>query len=74
MKKLSKRLDHFKTGIFASLTLKRNELLKANKKVYNLYVGTPDFKVNENIRTAVCEAASDPENFKYSLIDSVEML
>ncbi len=74
MKKVSKRLDHFQTGIFASLTLKRNELLKQNKTVYNLYVGTPDFAVGENIRQAVLEAASDPENFKYSLIDSNEML
>ncbi len=74
MQKLSKRLDHFKTGIFASLTLKRNELLAQNKKVYNLYVGTPDFEVGENIRQAVIEASKDPENYKYSLIDSVEML
>ena len=74
MQKLSKRLEHFKTGIFASLTLKRNELLAQNKKVYNLYVGTPDFEPNEDIRNAVIEAAKNPENFKYSLIDSVEML
>ena len=74
MQKLSKRLEHFKTGIFASLTLKRNELLAQNKKVYNLYVGTPDFEPNENIRNAVIEAAKNPENYKYSLIDSVEML
>lgn len=74
MQKLSKRLDRFQTGIFASLTHKRNELLKQNKKVYNLYVGTPDFKINENIRAVVCEAAKDPENYKYSLIDSSEML
>ena len=39
----SNRLNHFQTGIFAQLTLKRNELLAKNKKVYNLYVGTPDF-------------------------------
>ena len=74
MQKLSKRLEHFKTGIFASLTLKRNELLAQNKKVYNLYVGTPDFEPNENIRNAVIEAAKVSENYKYSLIDSVEML
>lgn len=74
MQKLSKRLQHFQTGIFVSLTLKRNELIKQNKKVYNLYVGTPDFKVNEHIRKALCDAAMEPENFKYSLIDSIEML
>ncbi len=74
MHKLSKRLEHFQTGIFASLTLKRNELLAQNKKVYNLYVGTPDFCVSEDVREAVSRAALDPENYKYSLIDSTEML
>ncbi len=74
MHKLSSRLDHFETGIFASLTLKRNELLKQNKKVYNLYVGTPDFEISEDIRNALAEAAQNPENYKYSLIDSEEML
>ena len=74
MQKLSKRLEHFKTGIFASLTLKRNELLAQNKKVYNLYVGTPDFAPCEDIRNAVIEASKEPENYKYSLIDSLEML
>ncbi len=71
---ISSRLKHFETGIFASLTLKRNELLAQGKKVYDLYVGTPDFEIDESIRSAVIEAANDPENYKYSLIDSVEML
>ncbi len=71
---LSSRLKHFETGIFASLTLKRNELLAQGKKVYNLYVGTPDFEIDENIRNAVIEAAKKPESYKYSLIDSNEML
>ncbi|MBP5661717.1 MAG: aminotransferase class I/II-fold pyridoxal phosphate-dependent enzyme [Clostridia bacterium] len=74
MKKLSSRLDHFETGIFAALTEKRNELLAQGRKLYNLYVGTPDFPVAEPIRRAVSEAAMDPEQFKYSLVDSPAML
>ena len=71
---LSKRLEHFKTGIFASITLKRNELLAQGRTIYNLYIGTPDFKTNPEIVNAVAESAKDPESFKYSLIDSNEML
>ncbi|MBR2861650.1 MAG: aminotransferase class I/II-fold pyridoxal phosphate-dependent enzyme [Clostridia bacterium] len=74
MQKLSKRLEHFQTGIFARLTVKRDELVKQNKKVYNLYVGTPDFEIDEEIRRVVSEAAKVPENYKYSLVDSKEML
>lgn len=74
MHSLSKRLEHFKTGIFAELTYKRNELLKKGRKVYNLYVGTPDFHISNEIMDALCQAASDPENYKYSLIDSPQLL
>ena len=49
----SNRLNHFETGIFAQLTIKRNELLAKNKKVYNLYVGTPDFPPPPHVREAV---------------------
>jgi len=71
---LSKRLEHFETGIFALLTLKRNELIAQGKKVYDLYVGTPDFAIDEEIRAAVINAAQNPDCYKYSLIDSNEML
>lgn len=70
----SNRLNHFETGIFAQLTLKRNELLAQNKKVYNLYVGTPDFPPPPHVLAAVSEAAKNPENFKYSLLDSQPLL
>lgn len=72
--KRSTRLDHFKTGIFAALDEKKNELIKAGRKVYNLSVGTPDFEPPEHIMKAVSEAVKDPQNYKYSLIDSEEML
>lgn len=72
--KRSSRLDHFKTGIFAALDEKKNELIKAGRKVYNLSVGTPDFEPPEHIMKAVSEAVKDPQNYKYSLIDSEEML
>ena len=70
----SNRLNHFETGIFAQLTIKRNELLAKNKKVYNLYVGTPDFPPPPHVLEAVSEAAKIPENFKYALIDSEPLL
>ncbi|MEE0867233.1 MAG: aminotransferase class I/II-fold pyridoxal phosphate-dependent enzyme [Clostridia bacterium] len=57
------------TGIFARLTAKRDALLAQGRKVYNLYIGTPDFPTPEHIVKAVADAALKPENFKYALTD-----
>lgn len=70
----SKRLTHFQTGIFAALNEKKDELLKAGKKVYNLSVGTPDFPVFAHIQDALIQAAQNPDNFHYSLKDLPELL
>ena len=40
----SKRISqHFGTGIFAELNEKKDEMEKKGRKLYNLFVGTPDF-------------------------------
>ena len=41
-------LNHFETGIFAALDEKKEEMMKSGKKVYNLSVGTPDFKPQQH--------------------------
>ena len=64
--KRAERLNHFQTGIFAALDEKKSELIKAGRKVYNLSVGTPDFRPPEHVMKAV--------DYKYSLVDSEEML
>ena len=40
----AKRLEKFETGIFASLDEKKQQLISQGRKVYNLSIGTPDFK------------------------------
>lgn len=71
---VSNRLQHFQTGIFADLAQKRNELHAQGRETYDLYVGTPDFPTPEHIVRAVSEAAKDPVNFKYSLLDRPDLL
>ena len=68
------RLDYFEEGIFAMLNEKRLALLEQGRKVYNMSVGTPDFEPAPHIVKAVAEAASKPENYKYSLRDLPELL
>lgn len=70
----SKRLDLFDTGIFARMTEKKAELEAAGRTVHSLYVGTPDFPVAPHVVEALCESAKDPEAWKYTLVDSTELL
>ena len=43
----SKRLDRFGDEIFAALNNRRMELEAQGMKIYNMSVGTPDFKTPE---------------------------
>ena len=72
--KFADRLDRFGEEIFASLNNKKLEMEAQGCKIYNLSVGTPDFKTPEHIRKALTEAAADPENWKYALRDIPELL
>ena len=72
--KFADRLDRFGEEIFASLNNKKLELEAHGRKIYNLSVGTPDFRTPEHIRKALTEAAADPENWKYALRDLPELL
>lgn len=67
------RLTHFKTGIFAALDKKKEELLTSGRKVYNLSVGTPDFPVAEHVQNALLDSARDPDSFRYTLRDIPEL-
>ena len=70
----SKRLDYFNTGIFSALNEECEKLQREGKKIYNLSIGTPDFKPPKHITDALCECAKDPASWKYSLTDTPELL
>lgn len=70
----SKRLELFGPEIFAALNDKRVSLEAEGRKLYNLSVGTPDFEPAPHIKQALIDAASDSENWKYSLRDLPELL
>lgn len=72
--KTSSRLARFGTSVFSDLNKEKDRLIREGKKVYNLFIGTPDFPVPKHISDALIEGAADPENWKYSLRDSDELL
>jgi len=70
----SDKAESFQPNIFKILNDKKKEMLDAGRKVYNLSVGTPDFKPDKHVMEVVSQAALDPENYKYALEDSQEMI
>lgn len=70
----SERAEHFGLNIFAELLEKKDERIKAGKPVYDMFVGTPDFKPAPYVMKAVSEAALDPDNYKYAIRDSAELI
>ena len=71
---VAERMKDYEEGIFQLLDEKKEEVEKKGKKVYNLSVGTPDFKPAPHIMNAVVEASGKPENYKYSLKEIPELV
>lgn len=69
----SRRLDRFGAEVFASLNNKLLALKAQGKTIYNMSVGTPDFKPYDHVVEALTQAAQDPEMWKYALRDLPEL-
>lgn len=70
----SNNLNYFQTGIFNVLDEKKAELIKSGQKVFNLSVGTPDFKPDSHVIDTLTTTAKNPDNWKYSLGDLPELV
>lgn len=69
----SQHLDRFGAEVFASLNNKLLALKAQGKTIYNMSVGTPDFKPYDHVVEALTQAAQDPEMWKYALRDLPEL-
>jgi Aspartate/tyrosine/aromatic aminotransferase len=61
-------------NIFTTLNNKKRQLEKEGKTIYNLSVGTPDMPPSEHVMKVLAKAAQNPENYKYALNDTEELL
>jgi LL-diaminopimelate aminotransferase len=69
----SEKALYFKPNIFNILQEEMEKQQKKGVKTINFSVGTPDFPPAPHVIDAVLEAASDPDNYKYSLADTAEL-
>ncbi len=70
----SKRLDHFRTGIFAYLDEKRREMERNGREVINFSIGTPDFTAPKEVVDALTKGAADPTTYGYTLTELPSLL
>jgi LL-diaminopimelate aminotransferase len=70
----SARLDRFGNEIFAALNKKRRDLEAQGRKIYDLSVGTPDFKTPDHVVQALVDSCADTNLWKYSLHEESELL
>lgn len=71
--KFADRMNGFEPGIFNVLDNRKNERLAQGRPVYNLSIGTPDFLPEPHIVEALAQAASNPNNYRYSLSETAEL-
>ena len=72
--KFADRMESFKEGIFTTLANIKRKRIEEGKPVYDLSVGTPDFMPDRYVMDALVEAAKNPENYKYAITDSDELI
>ncbi len=67
------RMDQLQSGIFNILNERKNQMEAAGRKVWNLSIGTPDFRPEPHVIQAMTACAQDPANWVYSLTETPEL-
>lgn len=70
----SKKYGHIEANILIDLDIAKRKLESKGREIINLSIGTPDFKPDDFVMKAVSEAFKDPENYKYGMTESRELL
>ncbi len=72
--RFSKKYGNIEANILIDLDIAKNKLESQGREIINLSIGTPDFKPDEFVMEAVSEAFKNPDNYKYGMTESRELL
>lgn len=72
--RLSNRMNAVTANILAELEQERREIVARGGSVINLSAGTPDLPPDRHVMEALSQAALDPQNYRYAISDSRELL
>lgn len=70
----SKKYGHIEANILIDLDIAKNRLEAEGREIINLSIGTPDFKPDDFVMEAVSNAFKNPDNYKYGMTESRELL
>ena len=72
--KFSHKFGSIKENILVELDTKSKEMLAKGEEVVNLSIGTPNIPPADYVIKTVSEAFKNPENYKYGITESRELL
>ncbi len=72
--RFAKRMDSFQSSIFTVLNERKRKLAGEGRRMYDLSIGTPDFRPSPHVMDALIESAKQPENYKYSIAERPQLL
>ncbi len=70
----SKRMERFGDSVFTVLKNRRSALEAQGRRVIDLSIGAPNIPPAPHILKALTEAAAQPENYIYAIMDRPELL
>ncbi len=70
----SKKMEGLHSAIFSELEHKRKQLVDEGRQVFNFSIGTPDMPPAPHIMDALKNAVLCPENYRYAVKDSQELV
>lgn len=71
--KFAKRMDRFGEGVFSRLAEMKRQKLAAGETVVDLSIGAPNIPPTQHILDALCEAASDQDQYVYAIRDTDQL-
>jgi LL-diaminopimelate aminotransferase len=70
----SDKFGQMNSNILLDLDMTKRELEAQGREVINFSIGTPDFPPDKHVIEAVSTALLDPENYKYGMTESPELI
>ena len=70
----SDKFGQIHSNILLELDEAKRKLESEGREVINFSIGTPDLPPDKHVMDAVCEAMKNPENYKYGMTESDELI
>ena len=70
----SEKFGQINSNILLDLDVAKRELEAQGREVINFSIGTPDFPPDKHVIEAVTKALQNPENYKYGMTESDELI